>query len=54
MPAKSGREARIWRFAINGGGVASWRDGIATRHFGCAARECASLVLMPSDDMAPD
>lgn len=47
-------EGRHWHFAINGGGIATWRDGDTTRHFGCSARECEALLLLPTDGMEPD
>ncbi|MDH5823549.1 hypothetical protein QFW77_11185 [Luteimonas sp. RD2P54] len=47
-------EGRDWRFAINGGGVATWQDGSTTRHFGCSAKECETLVLLPTDGMEPE
>lgn len=43
-----------WKFAINGGGVATWEAGQTTLHFGCSASECSSLLLLPSDGMEPD
>ncbi len=47
-------EGRHWHFAINGGGIATWQDGDTVRHFGCSARECEALLLLPSDGMEPD
>lgn len=47
-------EGRHWHFAINGGGIATWEDGDTVRHFGCRARECAALLLLPTDEMEPD
>ncbi len=47
-------EGRVWTFAINGGGTATWRNGDTVRHFGCAAPACEALLLLPPDDMAPD
>ncbi|MDH5823553.1 hypothetical protein QFW77_11205 [Luteimonas sp. RD2P54] len=47
-------EGRNWRFAINGGGVATWQEGGTTRHFGCSAKKCESLLLLPTDGMGPE
>lgn len=47
-------DRRVWTFAINGGGTATWQDGDTVRHFGCAAPECEPLLLLPPDGMAPN
>lgn len=47
-------EGRDWRFAINGGGIATWENDSTIRHFGCSARECETLLLLPTDGMDPD
>ena len=47
-------EGERWTFAINGGGTAIWQTGETTRHFGCSAPGCSSLLLLPSDGMEPD
>ncbi len=47
-------DGQRWTFAINGGGMATWQAGERIRHFGCSAPECDSLLLLPSDGMAPE
>lgn len=47
-------DGRRWKFAINGGGTATWQAGGTPRHFGCSASGCSSLLLLPSDGMEPD
>lgn len=45
---------KSWDFVIGGGATATWTDGKETRYWGCAAKACAPLVLMPYDGMNPD
>ena len=47
-------EGRVWHFAINGGGTATWRSGSEVRYWGCRSKECDPLVLLPSDGMDSD
>ncbi|WP_407352147.1 hypothetical protein [Luteimonas sp. R10] len=47
-------DGRDWRFAINGGGIATWENDGTIRHFGCSAKECEPLLLLPTDGMEPD
>lgn len=42
---------RTWAFEINGGGMAIWKAGDEVRNWGCSAKECRSLVLLPTDEM---
>lgn len=47
-------EGKVWRFQINGGATATWTSGEDERHWGCSAKACESLVLLPTDGMNPD
>ncbi|MDN5780466.1 MAG: hypothetical protein L0H23_00345 [Luteimonas sp.] len=47
-------EGKAWDFVIDGGGTATWSHGNETRYFGCSAKACEPLVLMPTDLMDPE
>lgn len=46
-------EGQAWKFTINGGATATWQRNGATRYWGCSAKACEPLVLMPTDFMNP-
>ncbi len=46
-------EGRQWTFRINAAATATWESGEQVRHWGCAVRDCAPLVLMMPDEQAP-
>lgn len=43
-----------WTFVIGGGATATWERHGDTRHWGCSAEACASMVLLPTDGMNPE
>lgn len=43
-----------WDFVIDGGATASWRNAGGARYWGCMARDCEALVLLPYDGMSGD
>lgn len=45
-------DGRPWTFEINGGGTATWTSRNEVRHWGCSARECDSMLLLPTDGMS--
>lgn len=47
-------EGKTWQFTINGGATATWNHQGVTRYWGCSAKACEALVLMPTDMMNPE
>lgn len=47
-------EAKTWEFTINGGATATWRTEGETRYWGCSAKACEPLVVLPTDFMDPE
>ncbi|WP_152597748.1 hypothetical protein [Novilysobacter arseniciresistens] len=41
-----------WEFVIDGGATATWRNDKRARYWGCKARRCEALVLLPYDGMS--
>ena len=54
IPGELEAQGRAWNFQINGGATATWRSGDETRYWGCSDAQCADLVLLETDLMAPD
>ncbi len=44
-------DGQVWDYEINAGGVGKWTGKGKSRYWGCAAKECASLLLLPTDSM---
>lgn len=53
ISGKLDAEGKSWDFVIGGGATATWTDGKEIRHWGCAAKACLPLALMPYDGMNP-
>lgn len=46
-------QEREWEFEINAAATATWTDGDTVRRWGCTAKACEPLVLLPPDPQGP-
>lgn len=51
IPGELQAEGRTWKFAIEGGGTATWDNAGTTRYWGCGSKECEPLVILLTDFM---